>query len=189
MNVANGLSGLRLALAPVLLCLAWRDEPRLFLSGLVAAFLLDLVDGPIARYLRQVSVVGAELDSIADFAIYTVFIIGAWLLWPDTVRQMPVYFTAVAASIVVPVCAGIVKFRRPTSLHTWMVKAAAVSMAPAAIALFAGIALWPFRVATFVCVLAAIEECIIIALLREPRSDVHSIFHMPQKSSRRNGSP
>lgn len=178
MNVANGLSVLRLMLAPVLLLLAWLDEPRAFLGCLAAAFLLDLIDGPIARRLQQVSVVGAELDSLADFFIYAVFIIGAWLLWPDIVRQLQAYFVAVAASIVVPVGVGIVKFRRPTSLHTWLVKTAAVCMAPSAIALFAGFAILPFRVATLVCVLAGIEECIIIALLREPRSDVRSVFHV-----------
>ncbi|MGR9092233.1 MAG: CDP-alcohol phosphatidyltransferase family protein [Gammaproteobacteria bacterium] len=178
MSIANALSALRLMLAPILLLLAWVDKPRVFLAVLVVAFLLDLVDGPIARRLQQVSAIGAELDSIADFAIYSVFIIGAWLLWPDIVRRESVYFAVVAASIAVPVCAGIVKFRHPTSLHTWMVKAAAVSMAPAAIALFAGIAVSPFRVATFVCVLAAVEECIIVAVLREPRSDVRSIFHV-----------
>ncbi len=178
MNFANGLSLLRLTLAPVLLLLAWHDAPGGFLAVLIAAFFLDLVDGPIARGLQQVSVTGAQPDSIADFAIYSVFIIGAWLLWPDIVRREAAWFAVVGSSIALPVCAGLVKFRRPTSLHTWMVKAAAVSMAPSAIALFAGYAEWPFRVATVVCVIAAIEETVIIAVLREPRSDVRSIFHV-----------
>lgn len=178
MKFANALSLLRLALAPVLLLLAWHDAPGGFLAVLVAAFFLDLVDGPIARHMGQVSVTGAQLDSIADFAVYSVFIIGAWFLWPDIVRREAAWFVVVAFSIAVPVCAGIVRFHRPTSLHTWMVKAAAVCMAPSAIALFAGYAAWPFHVATVVCVIAALEESVIIAVLREPRSDVRSIFHV-----------
>jgi len=176
-NIPNALSFARLVLAPVLLVIAWLHQPQLFLVVLVAAFFLDLIDGPIARHLHQVSVVGAELDSIADFSIYIVFVIAAWMLWPEIVIRESSYVALVAASVVVPVAFGVVKFGKPTSLHTWLVKAAAVVTAPSAIILFAGFAQWPFRVAAIVCACAAAEECLIIRRLAEPRSDVKSIFH------------
>lgn len=178
MTIPNLLSILRLALAPVLLTLAWWQIANWFIPILILAFLLDLVDGPIARRFNQVSALGARMDSWADFSIYIAFVIGAWWLWPDIVRREWPYVAAVAASVIVPVSLGVIKFGKPTSLHTWMVKASAATMAPSAIWLFLGGAAWPFHVATVVCVIAAIEESIIVWLLREPRSDVKTAVHV-----------
>ena len=165
-------------LAPVLLALAWWQLANWFIPILIVAFLLDLVDGPIARRFNQVSTLGAKIDSWADFSIYISFVISAWWLWPDIVRHEWPYIAGVTVSIVAPVTFGVLKFGKPTSLHTWMVKAGAVMMAPTAILLFLTGPAWPFHVATVVCVTAAIEEGIIIWLLPRPRSNVKSVVHV-----------
>jgi len=157
-TLPNMLSVLRLALAPVLLTLAWRQVEDWFVAILILAFLLDLIDGPIARHFNQVSKLGARMDSWADFSIYLAFVIGAWWLWPQIVRREWLYVASVAVSVVIPVTFGVLKFGKPTSFHTWLVKAAAVSMAPSAILLFLGGAAWPFHIATLVCVAAAIGD-------------------------------
>jgi CDP-diacylglycerol--glycerol-3-phosphate 3-phosphatidyltransferase len=177
-TVPNALSGLRLLLAPALLLLAWFQFANWFIPVLILAFVLDLVDGPIARRFDQVSAFGARIDSWADFSIYVSFVVGAWWLWPDVVRREWPYIASVAASVLVPVAFGVLKFGKPTSLHTWMVKAGAVTMAPSAILLFLAGPAWPFHAATVICIAAAIEESIIVWLLPRPRSNVKSVVHV-----------
>ena len=177
-TIPNLLSLIRLMCALIMLVLAWLGHPTLFILVLVCAFILDAIDGPIARWLNQVSELGPRIDSWAGFSVYIVFLAGAVLLWPEIVQRELVYIILVACSLILPAVAGIAKFRRPTSYHTWLVKTAAVVMAPSAILLFLGGPAWPFHVATVISVLAALEEILITLYLTEPCSDVGSLIHI-----------
>ena len=172
LNLPNILSILRLCLGPVLIALAWLDQATVFIAVLIFAFLLDLVDGPIARMTGHVTETGSRMDSYADFSIYVAFIIGAVHLWPEIVVREWIFLALVAASIVLPALAGLVKFHTATSYHTRLVKLAAVCMAPSAIILFIGGPAWPFHIATVVSVLAGLEEIIMTVLLHKPHSNV-----------------
>lgn len=172
LNLPNILSILRLCLGPVLIAIALLDRETVFIAVLIFAFLLDLVDGPIARLTGHVTEAGSRMDSYADFSIYISFIIGAVRLWPEIVQRELIFLVLVAASIVLPALAGLVKFHIATSYHTWLVKIAAVCMAPSAIILFIGGPAWPFHIATVVSVLAGLEEIIMTLMLQEPHSNV-----------------
>ena len=176
-NLPNVLTVLRLCLGLVLIAIAWLHQANVFIAVLIVAFLLDLIDGPIARMTGHVTVVGSRMDSYADFSIYVAFLIGAVLLWPDIVEREWIYLVLVAASVVLPALAGLVKFHTATSYHTWLVKLAAVCMAPSAIVLFIGGPAWPFHIATVISVLAGLEEIIMTLILREPHSNVHGLYH------------
>ena len=178
LNVPNMLTGLRLALAPVLLALAWTGHAKAFLVLLALAFLTDFMDGLAARALHQTSALGARLDSWADVTLYAVVAIGGWWLWPDIIRREAPFVAAVVASYTVPTLAGLIKFRALPSYHTWSVKVAAALIGLSVLLMFAGGPAWPFRMATPVSVLAAVEEIAITLVLPELRSDVRSIFHV-----------
>ena len=181
MSLPNVLSSIRLSIAPVLLVLAILDQPDLFISFLVLAFLLDAIDGPLARRLHQVTELGPFIDSCADFAIYITFAIGAWLLWPAIILREIMFIGLLLASILMPVLSGLVKFRQIISYHTWSVKIAAVCMAPSALLLFLVDVAWPFRLATIFCCLAGLEEVFITMVLQKPYSNVKTIFHVLKK--------
>ena len=155
-----------------MIAIAWLQQATVFIAVLILAFLLDLVDGPIARMTGHVTETGSRMDSYADFSIYVAFLIGAVLLWPEIVVREWIYLALVAASVVLPALAGLVKFHTATSYHTWLVKLAAVCMAPSAIILFIGGPAWPFHIATVISVLAGLEEIIVTLVLREPHSNV-----------------
>lgn len=178
MTLPNLLSCLRLILAPVLLVLAWFGFGYAFIIVLIFAFLLDLIDGPLARKLNQVSRLGPKLDSYADFSIYLSFLIGACLLWPAIVRRELIFIIMAGASIILPPIIGLIKFHTATSYHTWLVKCAAVVMAPSAILLFINGPAWPFHIAVIVSVIAAAEEITITLLLSEQHSDVGTLLHI-----------
>lgn len=65
-NVANGLTALRIALAPIFLVLYVEGDRLRALAAFAAAAATDVLDGLVARVLRQRTRLGAFLDPIAD---------------------------------------------------------------------------------------------------------------------------
>lgn len=175
-NLPDLLGVLRLFSAFILLLLAWHAQHTVFIAVLIFAFLLDAIDGPIARHYHQTSEAGARLDSIADFSVYLVLMVSVWWLWPDIVASEAAYIIVAAISIVLPVLVGWFKFYTWTSYHTWLVKFATVCIAPASVLLILEGPAWPFHIATVVCVLAAIEEITITLILDKPKADVQHVW-------------
>ncbi len=174
-NWPNAVSLLRLAMAPLLLWLACSDRPMLFLVALLFAGFTDVLDGFLARCLGQTTELGSHLDSWGDFTIYSTMAASAWLLWPETVAREWLPFCAIVASFSLPVLAGLYKFGRLTSYHTWSVKLAVAATFAGYVLLFADITPWPFRIAAVLCVIAGIEEILITWVMPEERADVRSL--------------
>lgn len=177
-TLPNLLSGLRLGSAPLLLLLALSEQREAFIWLLALAFLTDAVDGVLARTMGQTSRLGAQLDSWADVAIYTVTAIALWRLWPALVRSEWLAVAAVVVSFVLPALAGLLRFRRFTSYHTLLVKVAVAATFVGLLLMLLGVSVWPFRLAALLAVLAALEEIAITVVLREERSDVVSLWHV-----------
>jgi len=66
LNLANGLTALRIVLAPVFLVLYVEGARPRALAAFAAAAATDVLDGLVARALRQTTRLGAFLDPIAD---------------------------------------------------------------------------------------------------------------------------
>lgn len=66
MNVANGLTALRLLLAPPIVIAMWAGRDWLAISLFAAAATTDLLDGAVARRFGLETPLGAYLDPIAD---------------------------------------------------------------------------------------------------------------------------
>jgi len=177
-TLPNLLSALRLGSAPLLLLLAVSGQREAFIWLLALAFLTDAVDGILARAMGQTSRLGAQLDSWADVAIYTVTAIALWLLWPALVRTEWIAVAAVVASFVLPALAGLLRFGCFTSYHTLLVKVAVAATVAGLLMMLLDISVWPFRLAALLAVLAALEELAITLVLPEERSDVISLWHV-----------
>ena len=117
-QLPNLLSGLRLALVPALLALAWTGHPIAFLCLFAFSLSTDLVDGFLARRWKASSEVGAKLDSWGDLATYAVFPLCAWWLFRDKVLAQLGFVLAALIAFVAPTLVGLAKFRRITSYHT-----------------------------------------------------------------------
>ncbi len=174
----NFLTLLRLALVPVLIFVSWKGHAFIFIGLLSFAFLTDALDGFIARTFNLESKLGAKLDSLADFVVYMAIPICAWLLWPEVIQKEKAYVIAIVVSILLPVLVGIFKFGNYPSYHTWMTKVAAIAMALSSMFLFSGGSANLFHIATFICVIAALEEVMITIFLSESRSNVQSLYHV-----------
>ncbi|MDH5357587.1 MAG: CDP-alcohol phosphatidyltransferase family protein [Gammaproteobacteria bacterium] len=183
LTLPNLLSCFRFVSSPVLLWLAWHGYQETFLILLAVTLLTDMLDGFFARMLNQQSELGALLDSQGDLVIYTTIAASVWWLWPDIVQRELSYVVIAIISYLLPVIVGFIKFGALTSYHTWLVKFAAISMGLAFFLLFVFDISEPFRIAVFICLLAAIEEIIITFYLSELRSNIRSLWHAIKKMS------
>jgi CDP-diacylglycerol--glycerol-3-phosphate 3-phosphatidyltransferase len=179
-TVPNLLCALRVVLAPVLVLLARAGLPRAFLALLGVSMLSDLVDGALARRLNQQSEYGAQLDSWADLATYiSLPLCGLWL-WPERLRAVAPEASLIVGLYLVPVLAGILKFGRLPSLHTWLAKTSAVCVGLAAVLLFALDLHQPLRWCVPLAALTALDELAAIVLLPTWTVNVRSAWQARQ---------
>jgi len=175
-NLPNLVSFVRILLAPGLFYFALTQQPYWFIGLFLFAEFTDVLDGFLARTLNQITKMGSHLDSWGDFVIYTTIAICAWILWPEIARREMVYFIIIVISFTLPAVVGVIKFHAFTSYHTWSVKVAVVVTVISYILLFTGLLDWPFRVAAFICLYAAIEEIIITLLIHHEHVDVRTVW-------------
>jgi len=176
-RIPNLLSGLRIALTPVLLALGWSGAARAFVIVLAIALVTDIVDGRLARMLGETSEVGARLDSAGDLLLFLVVpVCGVWLR-PEFVRAELGWFLVAVGAATIPVVVGFCKFGRPTSYHTHGAKLSAYLLGASIFIVFAGGPAWPFRLATAVFLVAEVEELAITSVLPAWRADVPSLRH------------
>ena len=176
-GIPNFLSSLRLGLVPALLMLAYAGQARTFFVCLVLALLTDLLDGFIARRLNATSALGAKLDSLADLATTLAMPPCAWWLRPEVLRDEAVAIIVALSFYAAAQGAGLLKFHRLPSYHTWAAKIAAGLAAIGFVVIFAGGPGGIIRVLVPFVALACAEEIAITLVLREWRADIPSLWH------------
>jgi len=175
-NLPNLVSFVRILLAQGLFYFALTQQPYWFIGLFLFAEFTAVLDGFLARTLNQITKMGSHLDSWGDFVIYTTIAICAWILWPEIAQREIIYFIIIVFSFTLPAVVGVLKFHAFTSYHTWSVKVAVVVTVISYILLFTGLLDWPFRVAAFICLYAAIEEIIITLLIHHEHVDVRTVW-------------
>lgn len=93
LNLANGLTALRILLAPTFLLLYLHGDRVRALAAFAAAAATDVLDGLVARALRQQTRLGAFLDPIADK-----FLAACALLALAVGGQLPVWLPALVVT-------------------------------------------------------------------------------------------
>lgn len=124
LRLADGITGLRLLMLPVIWWWALLGNGRLVGVGLIAAGLTDAADGFVARRLGQASPAGARLDLIADTLLLLSAIAWIGLLHPNAVRANTSLVAAAFSVYIATAAIGVFKFRRLPNLHLYSSKAA-----------------------------------------------------------------
>jgi phosphatidylglycerophosphate synthase len=123
-TLATQVTFVRLALLPVLWWWAMQGQVRWVGIGAFGSFLLDILDGHLARVMRQVTKLGGLLDSIADALLLISSV--TWLVMFRREILQPPYSLVAAASFglwFVLIAVGIIKHRRFLNLHLYSGKA------------------------------------------------------------------
>jgi len=171
----NLITGSRIVAVALLVVAAALGLGQACLALIAYALFTDAIDGPVARALGQATTRGAQLDSIADCALYLTAPVVALLLFPWLRASEMTTMLVVLAAYALPVVYGLAKFRRLTSYHSTAAKVAGVTISLTFFLLVATRVAWPFRIATGVLVLSAMEEICITFVLSGWRANVPSL--------------
>jgi cardiolipin synthase len=90
MNIANGLTALRLLLAPPIVAAMWAGRLWLAIVLFAVASITDLLDGALARRFHLETPFGAYLDPVADKCL-----LSAMFLSMAFARMVPWWFVAI----------------------------------------------------------------------------------------------
>lgn len=183
-TIPNRVAVARLLLSPLLVPVAWAGRDRLFLALFLVILATDWIDGRLAVLLDQRTEIGARLDTVADGVLYTVVLIGLYLLVGEAfVAEWPWMVTAVAA-YALSWGVGLAKFGRVPSYHPWSAKLAALLTVVAVVALVASDDAAMLRIATVAVTVANLEATAITLRLDRPRPDVPGLWALGRTPER-----
>lgn len=183
-TIPNIICMLRLVGSGLLVGLALAELPSWFVLLFVALTLSDWIDGRLARWLGQRSDFGASLDSFADAALYTALLVGCVILCgKQLIAEWP-WLGIALGSYALTTSAGLIKYRRVPSYHTWAAKRSQLLVLLAGIALVLGISVWPLRLAAIAVTITNLEATLLTAVLAQWRADVPSLWHVLREADR-----
>ena len=181
-TIPNIICAIRLVGAVWLFWLALQDKLHLFTGVFIALSLSDWIDGRLARWLKQRSDFGARLDSFADSVLYGALLFGMLLLRWDVLMQEMFWWVVGVLSYVLTTAAGLLKYGRVPSYHTYGAKISNWLVLIGAVCLLLDYSVWPFRLAMIGGTLTNLEATAITWYLPEWRADVLTLVHvLPQK--------
>jgi CDP-diacylglycerol--glycerol-3-phosphate 3-phosphatidyltransferase len=176
--VVNSITMYRLVSAPILLVLAWLGYHDLFKWLIMFSFFTDAIDGPISRKYKVTSVFGSRLDSVADDATVIVSTVALWFINPQFIEEHWKGIALVVGVLAIQITAALVAYKKVTSFHTYLAKAAAVVQA-----LFFFMILFEipgyvtaFYAAVGITIVQLIEEIIMIIILPTWKADIKGLY-------------
>ncbi len=177
LNIPNALSVFRIIAAPILLALVVFNEQNLFKWLLLASLISDILDGLIARMLKQESQLGARLDSIGDMSTFLVTIFGLFKFHETFLSVYKIQIFIVLSFYFLETGLSLLRFRAISSFHTYLARINAYLQGIFIMSLFLfGFKAWLFYPAVVVSLLAYTEEMIILFVLNEMQSNVKGLY-------------
>jgi CDP-diacylglycerol--glycerol-3-phosphate 3-phosphatidyltransferase len=175
LTIPNVLCTIRLVGAPFLMVLAIGGRSFAFVCWYLFLTLTDWIDGKLAIWLNQRSVIGARLDSWADATMYASLLAGGLWLKGDVAIEEIGWIGAASASYAATTIFGLRKFGRWPSYHTRAAKTSWLLVTIGAVCLLTDLSLWPFRIAMVAVTLTNLEAILITRVLSQWHADVPSL--------------
>jgi cardiolipin synthase (CMP-forming) len=165
--------------------LAAAGAEHYFTWVLVPALLSDIADGFIARRFGLTSRLGALLDSIGDTLLFFVALFGVWAFYPELLQAHAVAGLMLIGSWIVEIAVALIRYRRLSSFHTYLSKAAAYLLGISIGVLFLwGLPAALLYVAVTASVVANLEELALMWLLPQWRPNVRGLYWVLQERRR-----
>jgi CDP-diacylglycerol--glycerol-3-phosphate 3-phosphatidyltransferase len=177
-TVPNLICFFRLFGSMVLILLAvlgWRYG---FVVLFIALSLSDWIDGKLARWLKQRSDFGAQLDSTADAAMYIGLLGGGIFLSWQTLWDERYFLIVGLGSYVLTTGLGWWKYGRTPSYHTYGAKFTQWLALIGGATLILEWTVWPLRITMISLLLTNLEAVAITCVLPKWRADVLTLFHV-----------
>lgn len=176
--VINGITLYRVVAAPLLLVLLFTGQFELFRWLLLLSFFTDFIDGFLARQFRVTSVFGTRLDSIGDDLTVLVAMVGLFVMRPSFIGEHKFELLGLLALFIIQVSYSYVRYRKMTSFHTYLAKAAAIFQGVFLLLTFflEEPNLYLYYAAFAVTLLELIEEILMVRVLPVWQTDVKGLY-------------
>lgn len=186
-RLVNSITLYRIVTFPLLIFFLLTENIDVFKWLLLASFFTDAIDGFLARRYRATSVLGAKLDSIGDDLTVLAAAIGLFVIQTDFVSTHKVVFIALFALFLIQVGASFYRYGKISTFHTYLAKTAAVVTAVFLLSVFFlnDVSVPMFVVAATITGLELIEEIMLVALLRDYRTNVKGLYWVLREEKKR----
>lgn len=177
---ANVFTGLRLLSIPVLWVLAFQGHDRALGIGIALAFATDMIDGFLARRLKQETEIGSRTDSLADHLLTSSTCIWLVMLRPEFFRAHAVELVGWCALAAVTLGVAWIKYRRFVDLHLYSAKLAVFLAYTWAVLYLATGRYEPLHwyAALVVATFASLEALVVLLLRRNPDEHLKSAIFL-----------
>jgi len=185
-RVINLITLYRTVTFPLLLFFAFRENMPVFKWLLLASFLTDAVDGFLARKYRATSVLGSKLDSIGDDLTILAAIIGLFITRMDFMKEEAAIFIGLLVLFFVQFGFALYRYKKISTFHTYFAKTAAIVSGMFLLSVFfLEKAYYPlFYTAAAITAVELIEEIILVALLKDYRTNVKGLYWVLKEKRR-----
>lgn len=179
----NSITFYRLIAAPLMVLFIFNGNFELFKWLLPISFFTDLIDGYLARTFKVSSVFGSMLDSIADDLTIVAAVIGVFVFKSDFIRGHLFIVILMLSLLVIQNIYSLIKYKKLSSFHTYLAKAAAILQGSFLILLFLlpQPLYWLFYAASIVTILDLIEEIILVKMFPKWVADVKGLYWVLKK--------
>lgn len=185
-TLPNAICAARIALSPLLVILALRDQRLALLIAYIALTASDWLDGKLAILLDQRSRIGPRLDTIADLVMYASLGVAVLILDGDRLVPEWPWWTTALLTYLIAGAASLAKFRRWPTYHTGLAKvswflvligASLFVLAPSDWLRLGSEAagIWPLRLALVTVTLGNLQSLAITRVLPHWASDVRTV--------------
>jgi len=176
--IINGLTLYRLCTAPFLIVLAVFEQFDLYKWLLLVSFLTDAVDGFFARKYKISSAFGARIDSLADDCTVLAAITGMCILRSSFFLSEIIPIAILLLLYLVQNVLALLKYKRPTSFHTYTAKVAAVSQAAFLITFFflPYPVYWLFYLMVVLTSIDLLEEILLVMVLPDYKTNLKGLY-------------
>ena len=172
-HLPNAVSAARLASTPVLAWMAATGMERPFSWLLVAALASDALDGLLARAFSWTSRLGSLLDSLADAMLMLVAAYGVWVFHYYVFEDYGILIWAVLGLWALQHLLAMIRYGRPASFHTRLVRVAVAVFSLFLITLFLfGFQPSLFFIAAALSLAGVSEELLLIIVVPEWTPDL-----------------
>lgn len=176
-TIPNVLSLYRLLMFPVILYFLLKEEQKIFVTLLIINLVTDILDGFIARNFNQRTLIGAKLDSWADFGSYVLAFGGVFVFEWSFVVDHKIGLGIFLILYIISVSLAFIRFGNLVGLHLFSSKITGYLQGIFLVVLLSSVYLdWLYYVMIFSGCFAKIEEIIILLRLKEKRSDVKGLY-------------
>ncbi|ASU32389.1 CDP-alcohol phosphatidyltransferase family protein [Mucilaginibacter xinganensis] len=181
----NAITLYRLIAAPALLLLIFIKQFEVFKWLLAVSFLTDVLDGYLARKFKVTSPFGSIIDSVSDDLTVAVAITGIVVINPAFLSEQIAIIACIVALFLIQIVAALLRYRKISSFHTYMAKAAAVFQA-VFLTSFYFLPKPPYTLFYITAALTIIdlaEEIMLVAILPQWTTDIKGVYWIFKKGA------